>query len=95
MNILRLQTNREESWCAQSLSAWTFRSLSLETGQVVDRYYWFNETAGLACADGQHLTLIGQEQDESTRNFEWIVFEASPAGHAKTGATIAGPGFLR
>jgi hypothetical protein len=32
---------------------------NLETGEVVDRYYWYNETAGLVCATPQSLTFIG------------------------------------
>jgi len=61
---------------------------SLQSGEIVDRYYWFNETAGLACAAAKHLTFIGQ--DDSTRNLEWTVFEASPVGHAKADSALSG-----
>jgi hypothetical protein len=46
---------------------------SLETGEVVDRYFWYNESAGLACAATQSLTFIGQDTSS-----QWAVFETRP-----------------
>jgi hypothetical protein len=54
---------------------------SLETGEIIDRYFWYNETAGLACVTAHFLTFIGQ--DVSTKGFDWAVFEAMPAGSDK------------
>ncbi len=61
---------------------------NLESGKIMDRYYWYNETAGLACYGAQSLTFIGQ--DESTMPIEWTLFETGSAGTAKRKGTAAG-----
>jgi hypothetical protein len=61
---------------------------SMETGKVTDRYFWYNETAGLACATSTSLTFIGQ--DISAVIPDWAVFETKPAGSRKSGSSAAG-----
>jgi hypothetical protein len=61
---------------------------SLATGELVDRYLWFNETAGLACATTHSLTLIGQ--DASAKGLNWTVFEAAPARSSKNDPSASG-----
>ena len=58
---------------------------SLETGEIEDRYFWYNETAGLVCASPQFLTFIGQ--DESAPNFAWTIFETRPYSGKKEAST--------
>lgn len=61
---------------------------SMETGKVMDRYFWYNETAGLACATSTSLTFIGQ--DISAVIPDWVVFETKPVGSRKSGSSAAG-----
>jgi hypothetical protein len=61
---------------------------SLDKGEIVDRYFWFNQTAGLACATTNSLTFIGQ--DVSTTGFDWTVFEATPRGPRKRDPSASG-----
>jgi hypothetical protein len=61
---------------------------SMETGKVTDRYFWYNDTAGLACATPASLTLIGQ--DISAVTPDWAVFEAKPRGSRKIGSPTTG-----
>jgi hypothetical protein len=60
----------------------------LETGEVLDRYYWYNETAGMACATAQSLTFIGQ--DDSTIPTNWVLFETKSAGSGRKGSSVTG-----
>jgi hypothetical protein len=55
---------------------------SIQTGETVDRYIWHNEYSGLACAATQSLTFIGQ--DDSTKDFNQTIFEASPGASSGT-----------
>src|SRR5215469_1325702 len=55
----------------------------LDTGKIVDRYFWYNESAGLACATTQSLTFIGQ--DTSSWPFQWVVLETKATGHSIKG----------
>ena len=50
---------------------------SLETGEIVNRYVWHNQTVVLACATAQSATLIGQ--DISSPNPDWVIFETRPS----------------
>jgi hypothetical protein len=60
----------------------------MQTGEVTDRYIWYNETAGLACATSSSLTFIGQ--DISGATLDWAVFEAKPEGSRKSGSSTTG-----
>jgi hypothetical protein len=56
----------------------TLSVFSLETGEVVDRYFWQHDgAAGLACAAPNSLTFIGQ--DVSREEFGWAIFETVPS----------------
>lgn len=61
---------------------------SMETGKVMDRYFWYNDTAGLACTTSTSLTFIGQ--DLSALIPDWVVFETKPVGSRKSGSSAAG-----
>jgi hypothetical protein len=61
---------------------------SMETGKVTDRYFWYNETAGLACVTSTSLTFIGQ--DISSVIPDWVVFETKPVGSRKSSSSAAG-----
>jgi hypothetical protein len=61
---------------------------SMETGEIMDRYFWYNETAGLACATPTSLTFIGQ--DISAVYSNWAVFETKPEGSRKGGSSSTG-----
>lgn len=61
---------------------------NMETGKVADRYFWYNDTAGLACATSGSLTFVGQ--DISTVNSEWVVFETEPIASRKNGRSTTG-----
>ena len=60
---------------------------SLQSGQMEDRYFWYKNTAGLACATPPSLTFIGQ--DVSSDGFGGAIFEASPG---KSNATPSATG---
>jgi hypothetical protein len=60
----------------------------MQTGEITDRYIWYNDTAGLACATSSSLTFIGQ--DISAVTPDWAVFEAKPEGSRKNGSSTTG-----
>ena len=60
----------------------------MQTGEVMDRYIWYNDTAGLACATPSSLTFIGQ--DISAVTPDGVVFEAKPGGSRKSGSSTTG-----
>jgi len=61
---------------------------NLETGEAVDRYFWDNETAGLACATPQLLTFVGH--DLSAVASDWAVFETKPVRSGKNRSSVTG-----
>jgi hypothetical protein len=67
----------------------TLSVFSLETGEVVDRYFWqHNGAAGLACATPPSLTFIGQ--DVSHEDIGWAIFETLPGGTSRTKPSATG-----
>ena len=60
----------------------------MQTGEVTDRYIWYNDTAGLACATSSSLTFIGQDISAATP--DWAIFEAKPQGSGKSASSTTG-----
>jgi hypothetical protein len=67
----------------------TLSVFSLQTGEVVDRYFWqHNGAAGLACAASHSLTFIGQ--DVSHEDIGWAIFETGPGPISTTKPSATG-----
>lgn len=66
----------------------SFPVFDLETGEIVDEYYWHEETLGMACYAPGLLTFIGQ--DLSTNPPGWAIFEAKPTSPVKVKRAVTG-----
>jgi hypothetical protein len=66
----------------------SFPVFNLETGDIVDEYYWHEESLGLACYAPGMVTFIGQ--DLSTRPPGWAIFEAKPKRPAEVERSVTG-----
>ncbi len=66
----------------------SFPIFNLESGDIVEEYYWHEESFGLACYAPGMFTFIGQ--DFSTSPSGWAIFEAKPTNAAKVRRSVTG-----
>jgi hypothetical protein len=65
-----------------------FPVFGLDTGEIVDEYYWQEGSLGLACYTPGSLTFIGQ--DLTTDPSGWAIFEAKPTSPAQRNLPATG-----